>query len=145
MQVQQSIVRSEIIFTHLIWNIDEIFFSWLYFIWRKKQRVYKKSNTDYHSRRRFNHDRSRFDRHQRFEVSFESTLWNERFEFLHILFRHDDFQKSQFSKTNSWSKRLCWTDTSRLSHVRLQVVNHFHECFLLFDQSSRWLHCWQKS
>ncbi len=67
------------------------------------------------------------------EKRFKRTIRNERFKFLHLLFSHDDFQKSMFQIIDFESKCLRWADVTRSRNVKLQVINHFYERFVSFD------------
>jgi hypothetical protein len=64
---------------------------------------------------------------------------------VHLLSRHDDLQNSTSQIIIFESKRLRWTNVTRSWNVKLQIINHFHERFMSFNENLRRVYCWQKS
>jgi hypothetical protein len=79
------------------------------------------------------------------EKRFKQTIRNEWFKFVHLLFRHDDLQKSISQTIDSESECLRWTNVTRSRNVKLQIINHFYERFISSDKNFWRVYCWQKS
>ncbi len=145
LQVKQNSVRFQAIFESVIRNVDQIFFLFrLRFVKRRIQCLHEKRHYDCYLCEWFNFYKIRSRDYLLIEKRFKRTIRNERFRFLHLLFRHDDFQKSKSQTINSESKCLRWTDATKSWNVRLQIINHFHKRLVSSDKNFWRVYCWQK-
>jgi hypothetical protein len=109
------------------------------------QRFYEKRHHDCYLCKRFNFYEIQFRDNLLIKECFERTFRNKRFKFVHLLFRHDNLQKSKIQTINFESKCLRWTNVKKSWNVKLQIINHFHERFMSFNKNLKWVYCWKKS
>ncbi len=130
----------------MIWNVDQIsFLSRLRLVKRRIQCLHEERHYDCYLCEWSDFYKIRSRDYLLIEKRFKRTIRDERFRFVHLLSRHDDFQKSKSQTMNSESKCLRWTNVTKSWNVKLQVINHLHKRFVSFDKNLWRVYCWQKS